>query len=406
MAQLLRPADEAELADILTEAAGAGTPLEILGTGSKSAIGRPLQTAAQVTTRMLRGITLYEPSEMVLAARAGTPLAQIERELEAKGQELAFEPIDLAPIVGGESGQTTIGAVAAANISGPRRILAGAARDHLLGVRAVNGRGERFSAGGRVMKNVTGYDVARMLAGSWGTLAVLTEVTFKVLPRAEAVRTLLFTGMPDEIAVEVMCAAMSTPYAVSGTVHLQPTHVARLDPELVEGRRGPITALRLESFASSLDYRAGKLTERFAAHGKAEALDDAASRAFWGAMRRLAFLEGGSDPLWRISTAPKMGPRVVNAISGYMDVHAAYDWSGGLIWLEVPPSADAGAADIRRVLATLGGHATLIRAEPAVRASVEVFQPLDPVEARLSRRIKAAFDPSGILNPGRMYAES
>src|SRR5262249_8438854 len=194
-------------------------------------IGRPIQTAASISSKAMRGITLYEPSEMVMAARAGTPLSQVEAALAERGQMLAFEPIDYGPMMGAEAGQATIGGVFAANVSGSRPVSIGAARDHLLGIRAVSGRGEVFKSGGRVMKNVTGYDLCRGLAGSWGTLAVLTEVTFKVLPAPEDTGTLVLFGLPDEIAVEVLCTAMASPFEVSGAVHLQPALAARLEQD-------------------------------------------------------------------------------------------------------------------------------------------------------------------------------
>jgi glycolate oxidase FAD binding subunit len=317
---------------------------------------------------------------------------------------LAFEPIDLGALLSQQGGQGTIGAVFATNLSGARRISAGAARDHLLGLKAVTGRGEAIKSGGRVMKNVTGYDVARGLSGSWGTLAVMTEVTFKVLPMPEATATLALAGLPDEIGVEVLCTALGTPYEISGAVHLQKAAVGRLWHSGVRSLGQSVTALRLETFAKSIAYRTEKLKALLAPYGEIHVLDTPSSLAFWNEMRQLTVASGSSAPLWRISTAPRLGPKVVAGIARYMPVEAMYDWSGGLVWLEVPASADAGATDIRRVIALHGGHATLIRAEAPVRAAIDVFQPLDAAVERLTRRLKATFDPAGILNRGRMYA--
>jgi glycolate oxidase FAD binding subunit len=400
----MRPVDEREFSRLLAEATATTTPLALVGGGSKAAIGRPMNTAASVSTKGLRGVTLYEPSEMVMSARAGTALAQIEDALASRRQMLAFEPIELSALGGGEAGEATIGGVFATNLSGARRVRVGAARDHLLGVRAVSGSGEIFKSGGRVMKNVTGLDLCRGLAGSWGTLAVMCEVTFKVQPMPEETATLILLGLPDEIAVEVLCDAMTTPYEVSGAVHLQPALVARLWHEGLCRQGQAITALRLENFSKSVAYRKGKLREHLKAYGEIHDLDTENSLAFWGELRQLSVLQGSDAPLWRISTSPAAGPKVVAAVSAYMQCRAFYDWSGGLVWAEVLPTTDAGAADIRRVIATHGGHATLIRAEPQVRAAVEVFQPLEAGLERLSRKLKASFDPAGILNPGRMYA--
>lgn len=404
-ADVMRPADETEISRLIAEAAAERMPIEIRGNGSKRAIGRPLQVAGAIETGSIRGVTLYEPSELVMSAKAGTPLRDIEERLASRRQMLAFEPLDLGPLNRKPAGQATIGAVFAANLSGSRRLSAGAARDHLLGIRAVNGRGEVVKSGGRVMKNVTGYDLCRGIAGSWGTLAMLTEVTFKVVPQPQETRTLLLYGLLGEIAVEVMCAAMSSQAEVTGAMHVDAVFTPRIGLPRLSSQRRSVTALRLENFSSFLDARMKKLTELCKPYGQAIEIGDGESRELWSRLNRLSFLEGGSDPVWRISTAPAKGARVMAQIQHYMNARAAYDWSGGLLWVEVPPTADAGATDIRRIIASLGGHATLMRAEPQVRASVDVFQPLDPVAQALSRRLKEAFDPAGVLNPGRMYAD-
>lgn len=216
MSDHFEPNDEEELAEAVAQAVSSQRPVEVSGAGTKRDIGRPLQTAVRLATENLTGITLYEPSELVLSARAGTPLSKIEDELAKNNQELAFEPVDLGPMLGQGAGLGTIGGVFAANLSGSRRIQVGAARDHFLGLRAVSGRGEIFKSGGRVMKNVTGYDLCRGIAGSWGTLAVMSEVTMKVLPKAQSTATLIFLGLTDEVAVDAMCAALGTPFEISG----------------------------------------------------------------------------------------------------------------------------------------------------------------------------------------------
>jgi len=401
----VRPGAEWELANLVVAATERKRPIEVMGAGTKQGVGRPIQSALTISTSALRGITLYEPTELVMSARAGTPVIEVEAQLAARGQMLPFEPIDLGPALGAEAGRGTIGAVFATNLSGARRVATGSARDHLLGVRAINGRGETFKSGGRVLKNVTGYDVARGLAGSWGTLAILTEVTFKVVPKPERTATLVLFGLTDELASEVMCQAMGTPFEVSGAVHLPLAMARRLrTPELRDPGKA-VTAIRLENLANFVDYRSAKLREHLAPYGTVEVFGDDVSLAFWGELRQLSVLqEERAKPLWRVSTKPTAGPKVVDAVRRHMAAEAFYDWSGGLIWLEVPESADAGATDIRRITAQYGGHATLMRADPSVRAAIDVFQPLDPGVERLTRGLKAAFDPAGILSPGRMYA--
>jgi len=404
--RLVRPATDRELAHLLADAAANRTPVDVAGAGSKRGVGRPTQAAMSLTTGSFNGITLYEPTELVFSARAGTPLARIEAELASQGQMLAFEPIDLGPVLGEEPRRATIGGVLATNLAGSRRVASGGARDHALGIRAVTGAGELVRAGGRVMKNVTGVDLTRGLSGSWGTLAVMTEVTFKVMPMPEETCTLVLFGLPDEIAVEVLCAAMGTPFEVSGAVHLQNRLAARLWHAGVRREGQSVTAVRIETFARSVAYRKQRIKDQLKPYGDILELDHNSSLAFWDELRQLSVLQQSDAPLWRISTAPMSGPKIVAAIARYMDCRVFYDWSGGLVWAEVQIADDAGAADIRRVVAMHGGHATLIRAEPAVRAAVDVFQPLEAGIARISRGIKSVFDPAGILNPGRMYADA
>jgi glycolate oxidase FAD binding subunit len=399
-----RPAAEWELASLIADANAKSVALEIAGNGTKRDVGRPFAAGAVISTTGMRGIPLYEPSELVMSAQAGTLLADVERELATRGQMLPFEPADLGPLLGGEAQAGTIGAVFATNISGARRITAGSARDHLLGVKAVTGRGEIVRAGGRVMKNVTGLDVGRALTGSWGTLAVMSEVTFKVVPVPEHTGTLVIFGLNDDIAGECLCRALGTPYEVSGAVHLQEPLARRLWHPGLRSPGRALTAVRLETFASFMPYRVERLKKEIAHFGDIHVIDHQNSLAFWAELRQLSVLQQLQTPLWRISTAPRTGPRLVASVGRYLAAEAFYDWSGGLVWLLVPDSADAGAADIRRVIATHGGHATLVRASAEVRGGVDVFQPLEPGIERLSRKIKATFDPNGILNPARMHA--
>lgn len=402
---LLRPATEWELQRLLADASKANAPIEIIGGGSKRDIGRPTNSAALLTTNALSGIRLYEPTELVMSARGGTPLSRIENELASQGQILAFEPVDLAPVIGHEPGRATIGSVFATNMSGARRVMNGAARDHLLGVTAVTGEGTPFRSGGRVMKNVTGLDLARTIAGSWGTLAVMTEVTFKVMPRPEETATVILLGLDDALAIEALTAATGTPFEISGAVHLQESLAGRLWHDSLKAERKAVTAIRVENFSASVAYRVERLKQELKPYGDVYTLGNESSLAFWDELRQLSVLQGSSAPLWRISTAPTSGPKVVAAISTFMTCHVWYDWAGGLIWAEVLPASDAGASDIRRVIATHGGHATLIRAEPSVRATIDVFQPLEPGLKKISARLKSVLDPAHILNRGRMHAD-
>jgi glycolate oxidase FAD binding subunit len=392
-----------ELAYLVAEAADTRTPLEVMGRGTKREVGRPVQYGAVLSTENLTGIQLYEPSELVLVARAGTPIAQIEQALTEHDQEMPFEPIDLGPVLGFGRGQGTVGGMVATNFSGSRRVLSGSVRDHVLGVQAVNGSGETIRAGGRVMKNVTGYDLSRALSGSWGTLAVMTEVAIKVLPAQREVRTVLCFGLADPNGIEALCLAVGTPFEVSGTVHMHAELAERLSDQEIANAGASVTAIRVENFPASARYRSSRLKQMLQAYAPALELDTLRSRAFWDEIKTLKMFQKAERPLWRISTLPTAAAKLVHNLARKIDVRVLYDWSGGLVWLETPPISDAGAVEIRRNLAEIGGHATLIRAEAPARAAIDVFQPLDKPVMALTASLKRAFDPVGILNPGRMY---
>jgi glycolate oxidase FAD binding subunit len=403
---ILRPDTSEAVLQAVAWAAAEETSLDIYGHGSKRSVGRPIQAECELDLSDLTGITLYEPEELVLSAMAGTPLREIETLLSNHNQMLAFEPMDFGPLFGAVRGRGTIGGVLGANASGPRRIKAGAARDHILGVNAVSGRGEAFKSGGRVVKNVTGYDLSKLLAGSWGTLAVVTDLTFKVLPRPEAAATLVVSGLDDATAINALCHAMGTPWEVSGAAHL-PNDVASEVPDAAFASGGKAaTLIRLEGIPASVDYRAEKLTALVGRLGQVGVLEGEASDAVWRAIRDAEAFGATSNPVWRVSVAPNGGPSVMAALTERHAIRYYYDWSGGLIWIDVEEgSRDGLAREIRVAVAMAGGgHATLMRAPPALRAAVAPFEPQAEALAALSRRLKAQFDPKNILNPGRMVA--
>ncbi|MEO1200980.1 MAG: glycolate oxidase subunit GlcE [Pseudomonadota bacterium] len=388
---VLAPASTDELIGIVAESRAGATPLEIVGSQAKPDLGRVMQTAQTVSLRAVTGITLYEPSEMVIGARAGTPLDEVIAALDQKGQMLPFEPRNFGALYGtGSAG--TIGSVAATNLSGPRRVSVGAARDHLIGVTAVTGRAEEVSTGGRVMKNVTGYDLVKLFAGSHGTLGVFTEVIFKVLPKPETEATLVYEGLDAARAVELLCRAMGTPYEVSGAAHLP----------AVDGTTSR-TVVRLEGFAMSVDYRCGEVDAELRDYGRPQRLGAGDSADLWRQVRDLDVLAVADDEaVWQISTAPRRGPDVAQALHAATDARLIFDWSGGLV-VAATPATDEAAGAVRSSLAPAGGHATLLRGPASLRGHVDVFQPLLEPVMDLTRRIKAEFDPDGVLNPGKMY---
>jgi len=302
----------------------------------------------------------------------------------------------------------TIGGMIAAGLAGPRRIKAGGARDHLLGAHAVSGFGDSFKTGGKVVKNVTGYDLCKLLAGSWGTLSVMTEVTLKVMPKPEAERTLLLRGLDDAAANKAMTAALGSPFDVSGAAHL-PTSAFRTEIEGlgdIAGQGEALTVLRLEGITASAAHRAGSLRELLAPFGTATLVEDTVSAALWTTIRDvLPFAADGALgawPVWRIVCPPASGAALGTVLARETGGDVIYDWGGGLIWAALPPKPDAHGPAVRERTNAAGGHAMLIRAAEDIRRTIDVFHPQAPGLAALSERVRASFDPKTILNRGRL----
>jgi len=395
----LVPASEEEAATIIRAHAQEGRALAISGGDTRSGFGNAVEAEDRLRSTGLSGIVSYNPGEMVMTAKAGTPIAEVEVALAENNQMLAFEPMDHRAVMG-TSGEPTIGSVFAANVSGPRRFVAGAARDSLLGIRFVNGKGEIIKAGGRVMKNVTGLDLVKLLAGSHGTLGFLTEVTFRVPPRAKTEETVVISGLNDAEAANAMAAAMALPVEVSGAAHLPLTVTWKfLAGKLPEGEA---TVLRIEGLPGSVESRVAKLLSAMAPFGQVASLDRTASRQFWQEVRDVVpYADGTARPVWRVSVAPSIGHQLVAALRLEAGVDAFYDWQGGLVWMRM--EADPEADLVRRFVKALGGgHATLIRAPASARAAISAFHPEEEAVALLSHRVKESFDPAGIFNPGKM----
>lgn len=375
----MRPANEAELSEALRSASG---PLRIVGGGTRS-IGQ-VPPGDVLETAELSGVTLYEPGALTLVVGAGMPLAEVQTLLAGENQRLAFEVPDLRALLG-RQGESTLGGVVAANASGPRRVQAGACRDSLLGVRFVDGTGTVIKNGGRVMKNVTGYDLVKLMAGSRGTLGVLTEVSLRVQAVPEAEATLSLAGLTAAEAVAAMAVALTSPYDVSGAAW-------------IEGA----VLIRVEGMAGSVSYRVAELCKRLTA---AEVLETAASAAAWRKVRDVTPFAGAEGAVWRLSLRPSLATEVLTAVGGAQEFcgkflgpgpRALMDWGGGLLWLLVPEAGDAGAGVIRAALARLGGHATLMRGP----AHVQAFPPEPPGVAALTAGLRAKFDPRGVFNQG------
>ncbi|MHC1549983.1 FAD-binding protein [Phyllobacterium sp. K27] len=397
---IFNPHSEDEIVEIVQWALSEQAPIEIIGQGSKRELGRPLQTEHTIALSSYSGVTLYEPDELVLSAKAGTPVAELEAMLSASGQAFQFEPMDYGPLLGKPVGQGSLGGLLATNLCGPRRLKAGSARDHVLGVRVVSGRGELFKSGGRVVKNVTGYDLSKGMAHSWGTLGIATEITFKVLPLPETETTLVLRGLADDEAARAMAIAMGSSGEVASAAHLPGNVASRVIGGIL--RSDASTLLRLEGFAPSVADRAEMLKKLLASAGEIDMLNGEISRNLWREIRDvIPFADGTERPVWRVSMAPMEAYKLVASLRMGAAVDAFYDWQGGLVWLRMEGDPEAEA--VRALIAKYGGgHATLVRASVALRAAVPVFEPQPAPLAALSKRLKQQFDPSGIFNPGRM----
>ena len=405
MAETLKPETPEQVLEAVHWAVANDGAFEVMAAGSKRAYGRPAEAAHRLDVSALAGIRMYEPEELVLSAGAATPLAEIETALAGNRQQLAFEPADLGPLLGSAAGAGTVGGAVACNLAGPRRIKAGAARDHVLGFRAASGRGDAIKSGGRVMKNVTGFDLSKLVAGSFGTLAVLTELTLKVLPAPEKTRTVLLFGADDQGAVKAMAAALQSPHEVSAAAHLPAPLAGASAVGYVRDAGAAVTALRVEGPGPSAEARCAGLRALLATFGDNEELHGRNSHVLWREVRDVAFFAGEKAAhVWRLSVPPAAGARVAAEVLETVPGAACYDWGGGLVWLALTPAADAHQGAVRRAVAGAGGHATLVRAPAEVRARVPVFQPQPGPLAALSARLKESFDPRRVLNPGRMYA--
>lgn len=389
MTAMIAPANEAGIIAAVQAARAAHEPLAIEGQGSKRGMLRPVQAARSLSTRGLTGVTLYRPAELIISARAGTPLAEIETVLAEKGQQLIAE----SPYFNGvfrTSAPPSLGGVVAANLSGPRRITWGATRDHVMGLCFINGAGEAIRSGGRVLKNVTGLDLCKLLSGSYGTLGVITEVTLKVLPAPETSATLLIETPDLTSAVAALSAGLGSPFGVSAAAALpHKDHV--------------MAALRLEDFAASVSYRIEKLRGTLDGFGAHRVMKDGESHAFWRGVREVEPLQAAAeDAIWRVSVRPSAGPPVA-AVALALGGRVMLDWGGGLVWIAASPSI-ANHAAISGAARSQGGAAMLFRAPEALRLAVPVLPEEAAPLARIGARVKEALDPGGLFNPGHLRA--
>lgn len=405
MSETLKPETAEQVLDAVKWAAASESPLAVKGQGSKEGFGRAVEADCRLDLSGLTGIGCYEPNELFMTAGAATTLAEIEAALRQNNQQMAFEPADLGILLGGEGDAGTIGGAIACNLAGPRRIKVGAARDHFLGFNAVSGRGETFKSGGTVVKNVTGFDLSKLIAGSFGTLAVMTEVTFKVLPAPEKTRTVLVLGLSDQDAMKAMAKALGSSHEVSGAAHLPEAAAKGSKVSHVAGTGRSVTAFRVEGPGPSVEHRCRALTALLGGGASVEELHSENSALLWREICDVRLLDGDGGngrQVWRLSVPPMNGAGVAEQLTAVTGASVFYDWGGGLIWLTMDATPDAGHETVRRAVEAAGGHATLVRAGADVRNRVPVFEPQTGALREITARIKEGFDPKGILNPGRM----
>ena len=405
MSETLKPETAEQVLDAVKWAAASESPLAVKGQGSKEGFGRAVEADCWLDLSGLTGIGCYEPNELFMTAGAATTLAEIEAALRQNNQQMAFEPADLGILLGGEGDVGTIGGAIACNLAGPRRIKVGAARDHFLGFNAVSGRGETFKSGGTVVKNVTGFDLSKLIAGSFGTLAVMTEVTFKVLPAPEKTRTVLVLGLSDQDAMKAMAKALGSSHEVSGAAHLPEAAAKGSKVSHVAGTGRSVTAFRVEGPGPSVEHRCRALTALLGGGASVEELHSENSALLWREICDVRLLDGDGGngrQVWRLSVPPMNGAGVAEQLTAGTGASVFYDWGGGLIWLTMDATPDAGHETVRRAVEAAGGHATLVRAGADVRNRVPVFEPQTGALREITARIKEGFDPKGILNPGRM----
>jgi glycolate dehydrogenase FAD-binding subunit len=401
-----KPKDVAETAGAVKDALATGKTFELIGAGTRRSLGRPVQADVVLDLSALSGVRLYEPEELILVVAPGTPMSEIGQLLAKHNQHLAFEAPDYGRLWGQTSGAGTIGGAIMTGRNGPRRLTAGGARDYVLGVKGINGFGEPFACGGRVMKNVTGFDLPKLLTGSFGTLCAATEITLKTLPVPLAAKTLVFFDLSDDQAVPAIRKAMEISVLISAAAHL-PEDIARLvSNQEISSRGQSATLLRLEGFGQAVESAVSALQELLGTKSSSLMLEETETALLWSDLTDASFFTGSDKPLWHLSVPPTLGAALGTRLKQELGGRHFYDWAGGALWFEASEAADGQAAAVRQILNQVvgeDGHATLIRASVETRRAVSPLQPLNPLLAALNDRVRKQFDPQRIFNPGRMY---
>lgn len=403
MGEIFKAMCSEQILDMVQWAVAEEQPFDVCGLATKRDYGRPHNSDINVLDISgVSGIDLYEPGELVMSAAAATPMNEILTTLDKHRQQLSFEPPNLGPLLGSGVCAGSIGGIFACNLAGPRRVTAGSARDHILGFHAISGRGEKFKSGGRVVKNVTGFDLSKLMAGSFGTLGVMSDITFRVLPKPEKSRTVLVMTKDSASGVRALTAALQSSCEVSAAAHLPMDITTGSLVQYVAGAQSAVSAIRVEGPGPSVKCRANTLRHLLSKFGETEELHTSNTKALWREVCDVDYFVSGKEQIWRLSVPPADGAKVAQNILDVIGGRVFFDWGGGLIWLAIPARPDGAHLEVRNALKESGGHATLICAAPDVRSQVPVFQPQADAQVRISARVKNSFDPKGLLCPGRM----
>jgi glycolate oxidase FAD binding subunit len=403
------PTNENEVAGLIKKLYKSNTPLEIIGSGSKKEIGKPLQCAQTLNLSRLNGIIEYLPEELYIKVKAGTSIEKIENRLKKNNQQLAFEPIDFGYLFQGKSNSGTAAGQVACNISGPRRFKVGSTRDHILGFKAVNGRGEIIKSGGTVVKNVTGYDLSKLICNSYGTLAAITEITFKVLPTSEESKTLVIHNQSIDSAPEYLEKAISSSNEVSGATFLPTEPICNNCEMNIENtfklndlkKKGSMTAIRIEGSKTSTNERLKNLIEELnLLESNISVLETLQTEIFWKKVKNLEFFSLTKNNIFRIVIPPSECVKLIYEIPNNFKYFV--DWGGALIWVEACELSEKKFESIRRKVILHGGYMTMIKNSNYLPYVEDVFT-INNARFNISQSIKKSFDPKRILNPGKMY---
>ena len=398
----LKPKTREEISNIVKECYKKNIPIEISCLKTKKKIGRNFQAEKTLDLTNYTGIIEYKPEELYIKAKAGTSLKEINSELEKHNQQLAFEPINFGPLFSGKNDEGSIGGVIACNFSGPRRFKTGSARDHILGFQGVNGKGEIIKSGGTVVKNVTGYDLSKIISGSFGTLAVMTEVSVKVLPKPASSKTLVIDNPHLRKALDYLNLSLSSSSDPSGGV-FYPEYFKNYFTFNDLTTDGPITAIRIEGENKSIDHRIKKLCKELElANNEIMILEPEQSNIFWEKTRSLEVFSNLKDNLLRIVVPSTEVFEIINKLKIY-DIKYFVDWGGNLIWVQIEKIDTKILKKIKEIISVAKGYVTAIKIEENLKASIDVFT-IDPIKYKITEKIKKSFDPKRILNPGKMYS--